>query len=187
MNAPLIILVAVPLAIPLVNATLNRTARLWTSPPSPRVTPFAAGALMNAAAVPLFLLARIQSGSDISDTIFGFLYVVSYVNLLVLVNWFVFAVSEFSMHVHLLVEIRRQGVIPPESLRAHYNKSAILSARVLRLLELGLLRLDEGRLFYVKSPATTAVRLEAQLILALRRILGIPSGLEDAQDSAPAG
>ncbi len=182
MDAPVVVLAGVPLAIVLVNSVLNRTARLWPSPASPHVTPFATGAIVNGTAIPLFLIAILQRGSDTSDTIFGLLYVVTYVNCLVFFNWFVFAVTDASMHVHLLVEIRQRGVIRPEELRARYNKAAIIRARLPRLLELKQLRLEDGRLYAQGS----AVLLGAQLCLVLRRILGIPPRPEDAQGSGSA-
>lgn len=145
------------------------------------MTPFAAGALVNIAADPLFVLVLIQRGSNIPDAIIGLLYMVTYVNCLVFLNWFVFAVTDASMHVHLLVEIRRHGPIRPVDLHALYNKAAIIRARLPRLLELRQLHMEEGRLYARGS----TVLLGAQLCVVLRRILGIPPTPEDARDLAP--
>ena len=182
MNVILIILVAIPFAVVLMNAALNRAARRWSSLPGPHTTPFVTGALVNGTAVPLLTFASAQPGDGIADTLFGSLYALSYVNCVVFLNWFVFSVTDVSMHVHLLVEIHRHGTIRPEELHALYNKSAIIEARLPRLLELRQLRLEDGRL-YVRG---SAVLLGARLLVPLRRILGIPPRPQDAQDPATA-
>lgn len=183
MNSLLILMLTVPLLLVIVNATLNRLALGGSAPLSPHVSPFMTAAVVNVVVLPVFVIRAIWLGGDLIDTICGSLALLTWLNCLAFLNWFWFTVTDVSMHVHLLVEIHQRGAVSPEALLRIYNKSAILSARLPRLLELKQLRLQDGRL-YVQS---SAVLLGAQVLVLLRRILGIPARPEDAQRAAAAG
>ena len=85
-------------------------------------------------------------------------------------NWFVFTLTETSMHIHLLVEIGLHEPVSLRDLNQRYNKQNIIRARIPRLVELGQLRLENGRLTVVGSWVLQA----AKACRLLRRILGIP-------------
>ena len=74
------------------------------------------------------------------------------------------------MHIQLLMQLQRNNEISVETLAKQYNKNIILQNRVPRLLELGQLRLENGRLFISGG----SVLFGAFICRRLRKILGIP-------------
>ena len=115
---------------------------------SPQICCFRAGGLTFLAAASLWVWFWHQSGTnDALELAGGLAFMAGYCFCCNFLNWFIYTVTETSMHTHLLVEIGRDPEgIPLDVLNHRYNKQAILRARVPRLVELGQLRLENGRL-----------------------------------------
>ncbi len=176
MHFILILMLVSPIVLCVVLAGLNR--RPGTHP---HRNPFTAGFYANLILPPLYLLFHIRTfGSDAFQLVCGLALFLIYLNCCVFLNWFVFTLTDVSMHIQLLMQIERQGTLTPESLVTRYNKNAILGNRIPRLLELGQLREENGRLFlHGKS-----VLLGAAVARIARRILGIPLHPEHAEHDA---
>ncbi len=176
----LLALAAAPLVSWLGTAGINWMARAVGRSPSPQVACFAAGFATLGALVVLFLALQL-TGSDPRELLAGILFMGAYGFCVNFLNWFVFTVTETSMHAHLLVEIGHEPEITPEELARRYNKHSIIAARIPRLLELSQLRLDHGRLYLTGS----WVLASAVALRRLRRLLGLPPG-PPQEDAAPA-
>jgi hypothetical protein len=74
------------------------------------------------------------------------------------------------MHIQLLMQIHQHGKISKVKLQELYNKDVILGNRIPRLLELGQLKLSNGKL----QVAGRGVLLGAVLCATLRCLLGLP-------------
>ena len=165
----LIALALAPLSTWLGTAATNWTARAVGRSPLPQLACFVAGFANVGALVVLVLVLR-PAGSAPRELLAGVLFIAAYGFCVNFLNWFVFTVTETSMHAHLLVEIGHEGEITRAELDRKYNKTTIIAARIPRLLELGQLRLEGGRLYLAGSWV-----LESALALrVLRRLLGIP-------------
>jgi len=106
----------------------------------------------------------------------GLVLLTIYVNCIGFLNWFIFTLTDVSMHIQLMMQIHSQGSISTEQLVERYNKNTILKNRIPRLLELRQLRLEGGRLFLRGH----SVLFGARVCRILRRVLGIPERPEDA-------
>lgn len=145
---PQILLLSMPLlAIWPVTALLVRFYRLAGRKVSPQAACFHSGLLVFAASVAAWLLlaSRAEALSP-AELLGGVAFFCAYCTCCTFLNWFVFAVSDTSMHVHLMVEIGREDGIALSELQRRYNKQTIIGARIPRLLELGQLKLRGDRL-----------------------------------------
>ena len=165
----LLALAVAPLSTWLATAAINWTVRAAGRSPLPQLACFVAGFATMAALVVLVLVLR-PTGSAPRELLAGVLFVAAYGFCVNFLNWFVFTVTETSMHAHLLVEIGHEGEIARAELDRRYNKTTIIAARIPRLLELGQLRLEGGRLYLAGS----WVLRSALALRVLRRLLGIP-------------
>ncbi len=135
------------LAIWPVTALLIRNRRHSGRQISPQNSCFHAGAVVFIATAASWLALSV-SGNDpkVMELLGGIAYLGAYCICVTFMNWFVFVVSDTSMHVHLMVEIGREEGMPLAELQRRYNKQAIINARIPRLLELGQLGLRGNRL-----------------------------------------
>jgi len=176
----LLALTAAPLGTWLGTAAINWTARAVGRSPLPQLACFGAGFATMAGLVVLFLVLQ-PTGSAPRELLAGVLLTGAYGFCINFLNWFVFTVTETSMHAHLLVEIGHEGEIARAELDRRYNKATIIAARIPRLLELGQLRLDGDRLYLAGS----WVLASALVLRRLRRLLGIPPR-PPQENAAPA-
>ena len=176
----LLALAAAPVVTWLGTAGINWTARAVARLPSPQVACFAAGFANLGGLVVLFLVLQ-PTGSDRRELLAGIFFMSAYGFCVTFLNWFVFTVTDTSMHVHLLVEIGHEPEITFEELTHRYNKKSIIAARIPRLLQLGQLRLDHGRLYLTGS----WVLASAVALRFLRRLLGLRPR-PPQEDTAPA-
>jgi hypothetical protein len=176
----LVALSIAPLVVWLGTAAINWTARGVGRSPSPQMACFGAGFATMGGLVVLFLALQ-PTGGDRRELVAGLVFTAAYGFCVNFLNWFVFTVTETSMHAHLLVEIGREPEIARAELDRRYNKTAIIAARVPRLIELGQLRLEAGRLYLKGSWVLTS----ALALRLLRRLLGIPP-TPPQDDTAPA-
>lgn len=171
----LLLFLALPLFLCAVNATLNRIPHT-----NPHKTPFTAGLITNVIFLPLYAFAHIGFFDRAIAPLFcGLLFALIYMNCMVFLNWFIFTLTDVSMHIQLLMQLSRLGSVKPDQLAECYNKNTILANRVPRLLELGQLRLENGRLFLNGG----AVLFGASVCMVMRKILGIPERPEEADHS----
>ncbi|OQW92127.1 MAG: hypothetical protein BWK78_02600 [Thiotrichaceae bacterium IS1] len=86
------------------------------------------------------------------------------------IHWQIFAISESSMHVHLLVEVYKVDKISIPELLNRYNRKTIIASRIPRLLAMGQLVSENG----VLEARGEGILLIAKLPAFFRKILGIP-------------
>lgn len=166
MSAIFFLLLGVPFFVCGLNAWLNRRPGA-----DPVRTPFTSGRVAGVVFLPAYALVHWQAaGFDVGQMLCGLALVAVYVAGVTIVNWFVFMLNDASMHVRLLMQISEAGAVSPAELIGRYNKNAIMSNRIPRLVALGQLRLESGRLF----PAGNSALLAARVCVWLRKILGIP-------------
>lgn len=165
-------LLLAPLLLAVLNLLLNLVGKYHV-----HKTPFLAGTCASIVWIPLFLFLCVEKNGFspvgfLFDAIYGFVYIFC----LIFLNWFVFTLTDVSMHIQILMQIYRNPNITREDLCKKYNKSIILANRVPRLLELRQLELKDGKLFL----AGRSVRLGATVCVILRYLLGLPLHPEDA-------
>jgi hypothetical protein len=176
MRAIVLLLLAIPIFVCVMNGWLNRK-----SGTRPHRTPFTAGRLTNIVFLPVYLLLHIATfGISPLPLAAGALFMLIYINCLVFLNWFIFTVTDVSMHIQLLMQIYRSGPTSQERLVERYNKNSILGNRVPRLIELGQLRVENDRLLI----SGKSVLFGAFLCRRMRHILGIPERPEQAHHGA---
>ena len=100
----LIALALAPLSTWLGTAAINWTSRAAGRSPLPQVACFIAG-FANMAALVVLVLGLRPTGSAPRELLAGVLFTAAYGFCVNFLNWFVFTVTETSMHAHLLVEI----------------------------------------------------------------------------------
>lgn len=165
------LLIALPVCVFLATACVTRAARVTGVGLSPQGACFLAGGLVGAAATATVLIWISRApNAGVMELAAGLLYMFIYCFCVNFLNWFVFTLTETSMHVHLLVEISQEDGIDLQVLRTKYNKQSIIQARIPRLTELGQLRLEEGRLYLGGS----WVLKGAMMCRMLRILLKIP-------------
>jgi hypothetical protein len=166
-----ILLVAAPPAAWLLTALMIRLARALRPSLSAQNACFLSGLIVGLAATTLTVVWLVGEGVTAAGEIAsGILFMLGYAFCVNFLNWFVFTLTETSMHIHLLVEIGLHEPVSLRDLNQRYNKQNIIRARIPRLVELGQLRLENGRLTVVGSWVLQA----AKACRLLRRILGIP-------------
>lgn len=170
------------LAIWPATAAIVHFHRLGSRTISPQKACYQAGLLIVFASMAWWLYVSLnQSAPDPIDVLGGIAYLAVYCFCCTFLNWFIFTVTETSMHTHLLVEIGREDGIPLSELQRRYNKSTIIAARVERLLEIGQLRLAGNRLVL----GGRWVLIGAEGARLLRILLSIPP--QPVQEDDPRG
>jgi hypothetical protein len=166
MREVIALLIAAPLLLVVLHSALNRWSKIH-----PHRTPFTAGFYCNVLVLPAYLaLHWTQLNRDPVDLICGLLFVAIYLNCCVFLNWFIFTLTDVSMHIQLMMQLHKRGTASIADLESAYNKDVIVGNRIPRLIELGQLRLENGRLFVTGG----SVLLGAWVVALLRRLLGIP-------------
>lgn len=164
------------------TATIIHLHRFAKSRFSPQKGCLQAGVLVSLASLVLWLsLSLSRQSPDLAETLSGIAYLAIYCFCCSFLNWFIFTVTETSMHTHLLVEIGRDDGIALSELQRRYNKSTIIAARIDRLLEIGQLRLRNGHLILGGS----WVLAGAEGARLLRVLLSIPP--QPVQEDDPNG
>ena len=118
--------------------------------------------------IALLLRAATHSFSEICWS--EFVYAALVINAGAFCIWVVFAMTDTSMHIHTLTEFYRADDLSKTELLARYNKDTIVQARIGRLLTLGQLQRQDGKL----KIAGRTVLLGADLCKLFRFVLGIP-------------
>jgi hypothetical protein len=116
------------------------------------------------------LLLRAATHSSSAICLPEFLYAALVVNAAAFISWNSFAMTDTSMHIHILTEFYRAKDLSKPELLQRYSKNTIVSARIKRLLTLDQLRLRDGRL----TIAGRAVLAGAEMCKLFRFVLGIP-------------
>jgi hypothetical protein len=168
MNTLIIIamLLAAPAMVALANAVLNRQGGT-----RPHKTPFQGGAIVAAVWGGVWMLACARVfGRDSLEMGFSFAFGAIYFACTVFLNWFIFTITDVSMHIQLLMQISERGRISVADLQHRYNKGTIVRNRIPRLLELGQLRCVDGRL----RVGGRGVLFGALCCAMLRGLLGLP-------------
>ena len=99
------------------------------------------------------------------------LYVFAFMFCVNFLNWFIYALTETSMHIHIVALIGHYGSLSHDELYSLYNKNTIITVRIPRLLQLGQLKRKDEQLVLSGS----WVLMGAIGCRILRRILGIPT------------
>lgn len=159
-------LVAAPVMVAAANAILNRLASSH-----PHTTPFQAGGIVAVVwgAAWMLVCSRVF-GHDLVEMGWSFAFGVIYIACAVFLNWFVFTITDVSMHIQLLMQLFERGTTTVGELQQRYNKNVILGNRIPRLLELGQLRRVDGKL----RVGGRGVLFGALCCTVLRRLFGLP-------------
>lgn len=161
-----ILLLAIPAMVFLANAVLNGFTRI-----DPHRTPFLGGYGVTALALVAYLSAKLFfCGSLQPSALVGATYILIYSGCVTFLNWFLFTITDVSMHVRIAYLLHRHEGISPQEIQELYNKQVIVGNRTARLVELGQLKLVDGR--YVLGGKE--VLFGAAVCRLLRRLLGIP-------------
>jgi hypothetical protein len=164
-------LIAVPLCVFFATAVITRAARTTGILVSPQGACFLAGGLIGAVATAIILIWNSREHDvGLMELAAGLLYMFIFCFCVNFLNWFVFTLTETSMHVHLVVEVSQEEGIELHELQKRYNKQSIIQARIPRLIELGQLRIEGGRLYLGGS----WVLRGAMMCRMLRILLNIP-------------
>jgi hypothetical protein len=160
------------LAVWPVTATIVRYHRLADSSISPQKACYQAGLLVTFASLTWWIYISLkQPTTDSVETLAGVAYLLVYCFCCSSINWFIFAVTEASMHTHLLVEIGCNDGLTLTELHRRYNKSKIISVRISRLIEIGQLRLTGSNQLILGG---RWVLVGAEIARLLRILLSIP-------------
>ena len=164
-----------PFLVFALNAGLNRMKGA-----DPHVTPFRAGITGLVVMISAYLVTYFSTSAfNALEFVSGLAIVSAFAVCLAFINWFVFAVSDASMHMRILMVIERLGSASATQIQEHFNKDSIISYRIPKLIAVGQLGLVGDRLV-VKS---RSVILFAALLRAIRRVLSIPARPELATHS----
>jgi hypothetical protein len=167
----LLLMTIVPAAVFLGTIAIIRLARAFGNSIEPQRACFTAGGVVGLFGllfvVAWFFLRQVYDGLEIAC---GIVLIGSYCFCVNFLNWFLFTVTETSMHAHLLVEIGLHPGIHQEKLLQLYNKKAIVDARLARLIKIRQLVELDGRL-YLRGHWVIWGALACHW---LRKILGIP-------------
>jgi hypothetical protein len=122
------------------------------------------------AIVLIALLLRAATHSFPTVCWLEFLYAALVINAAAFISWNFFAMTDTSMHIHILTEFYRAKDLSKAELLDRYSKNTIVGARIKRLLTLDQLRLRDGKL----TIAGRAVLAGAEMCKLFRLVLGIP-------------
>ena len=164
-----------PVAIFALTVVIIRTRIVFGHPLEPQKSCFLAGLLFGFILIIFYGIAfRAEPRAEFWA---GILYCCLYSFCLNFLNWFLFTITEISMHIHLLVEIVESGGLTRKKMQERYNKQIVLGVRIPRLLELGQIRILDER-YYLTG---RWVLLGGQMCTLLRRIVGLPAEPEREQ------
>lgn len=153
------------------NAMLNHMRKKRGVPISSHKNSFRALKLTNILFFCLFIGFIVKFQIGWLDLLIYGTYLFFTINVYGFVIWNGFAITDVSMHIHLLVEVFRAQRISYAELTTLYNKQKVISERIPRLLSLGQLVEKEGKLYL----SGNAVLLGANICVLFRRLLGIPA------------
>jgi hypothetical protein len=166
------ILLLSPLTTFVSTAIVIRIQRFSSGHVAPQNACFLAGLMNGSAILVISLSLEFKNGnSDVIAIVSLVLYIFAIMFCVNFLNWFVYALTETSMHIHLVALIDRHGSLSPDELHSLYNKSTIIKVRIPRLLQLGQLKRKAERLVL----SGWWVLLGAIGCRILRWILGIPT------------
>ncbi len=158
-----------------IHAVLNRRPGA-----DPHVTPFVAGLVASVVFIPCYVAIHwFYLDRSLLNFVAGLIFILLFDICVVFFNWFVFAVSDASMHIRILMTIDQLGAARTSEIRERYNKHTIIAYRLPRLIAVGQLRMDDGRLVI----NSRSVLVFAAVLRVIRRILGIPIRPELANHS----
>jgi|GEM_PF-2524908 len=162
----LVLVFAVPLLVFLCNAALNHFTRLHS-----HRTPFLAGYVVTFIAIAAYLLVQVRLCAQLAPwMLVGCIYILVYCGCITFLNWFLFTLTDVSMHVKIAFILFRSQGMGRGDIERLYNKHIILRNRTARLLELGQIKIKNG--YFVSCGGE--VLLGAAVCKLLRRLLGIP-------------
>jgi hypothetical protein len=157
------------LLLPLLTAAFNLKDKMLGRDISSHRSAVAATKTVNVLVlVALLLPAVLYSLSAIC--LADLLYAALVINAGAFISWNFFAMTDTSMHIHILTEFYRAKDLSKTELLARYSKDTIVKARVGRLLTLDQLRLSDGKL----KVAGRTVLAGAEMCKMFRFLLGIP-------------
>jgi hypothetical protein len=157
------------LLLPLLTAVFNLKDKIRGRDISSHRSAVAATKTVNVIVLAALLLPA-ASSSFSSVCLPEFVYTALVVNAAAFISWNFFAMTDTSMHIHILTEFYRVDDLSMTELFARYRKDTIVGARVKRLLTLDQLRLQDGKL----TVAGRTVLLGAEMCKLFRLVLGIP-------------
>ena len=172
MNSFLSLLLVVPLSTLLSTTIILRLRKICTGKTYPQNDCFLAGFLNGIALLALSLNEGVTKGVKDSLAVPSLIvYVLMYMFCINFLNWFIFTLTETSMHIHIVALIARYRSLSQYELYCLYNKDTIIKERIPRLLQLGQLKRKDRRLFLSGS----WVLVGAVGCRIMRKILGIPA------------
>jgi len=167
----LLLALCTPLLILISISIMNRRQRAALAQPQEYLTIARSTILANLFNMTATAIASVTSGaSDTSETWACFGYILLTTNASAFVIFALIATADTSMHIHLLTQVFRFEPITFSDLAQRYNKQKIITARLPRLLSLGQLACDHGRLRLTGS----SVLARARLLAVCRWLLNIP-------------
>jgi hypothetical protein len=167
----LLLLLASPLAICIVQAGLTRLFRLLGLSLAPQLPVLGTVLLGN---VPMIWLAwelafRKLAGDGTAIACGVALVVLAY-NALGFCYFCLLNLSETSLHVHILMDLLVSGPMPADELAARYGVAEMIEVRIERMIALGQLR-SQGEYFVVQNGVLLVV---GRIIHLWRKLLGLP-------------
>ena len=122
----ILLMVLVPVTLCCLNAILNRIAGT-----NPHTTPFIAGLLVNLVYLPLYVVVHLTVfGAAPLPLVAGILFMLVFAGCNIFFNWMVFAVSDASMHIRIMMQIDELGSATPAQIVERYNKNTIIEYRI---------------------------------------------------------
>ena len=155
----------------IVHAMLTRLMRILRRSVAPQLVVLGIVLLGN---IPILQLTSNLVFPELNGGLFAeaccIMYVLLTYNALGFCYFCVLNVSETSLHVHILMDLLLSGHLRGDELSTRYNVSAMIHARVERMIELGQLRNQSGR-FVVNNRGLLIV---GRIIHVWRRVLNLP-------------
>jgi len=174
-SAPLILLLlllASPLAICLVQALFSRLFRLLGLRVAPQILVLGIVAIGNVAILWLawkWVFAALTG--DWLSIACGLILVLSTYQALSFCYFNLLNLSETSLHIHILMDLLVSGPVPAAELEARYGVKEMMQTRVERMIKLGQLRRSQGDRFVANN---RTLLLIGRLIHLWRRVLKLP-------------
>jgi hypothetical protein len=167
----LLLLLASPLAVCIIQAALARLIRMADFRVAPQLLVLTTILLGNVPMVWLTwkLVLRGLPG-DWSAVACGVALVLLTYNALGFCYFNLLNLSETSLHVHILMDLLLSGPMPANELAVRYGVSEMMETRIKRMIALGQLR-DQGGYFVVNNRGLLAV---GRVIHFWRKVLSLP-------------
>ncbi len=167
----LLLLLASPLAVCLIQAFLTRLIRLFGLSLAPQLVVLGTVLFGNLPMVWLaWKLALIQLAGNWPGVACGVVFVLLTYNALGFCYFNLLNLSETSLHVHILTDLLLSGSIPARELAARYGVEGMIETRIERMIQLGQLR-AQGASFVVHNRGLLRV---GRVIHILRKLLKLP-------------